>query len=304
MHINKFFRFELVQIKDKIHTIREKQVILDRDLAEMYGVETRVLNQAVKRNKERFPSDFMFVLNNDEVESMVSQYVIPSKVLRSQNVILKKGRGKHRKYLPYAFTEHGVTALSGILKSKTAIKVNIQVIRAFVSMRKFIASNAGFFQRLDRMEIKQIEHDKKFEKVFEAIEAKEIKPSKGIFFDGQVFDAHKFVSDLIRKAEKRIILIDNYIDENVLTLVSKKRKNVEAMIYTKKISSQLNLDIKKFNEQYKNIRVKEFRRSHDRFLLIDDDVYHFGASLKDLGKKWFAFSKFNKKAFGLLEKMK
>jgi len=278
-----------VRIKDKIHTIRGQQVILDRDLAEMYEVETRALNQAVKRNKERFPEDFMFVLTHNEVESMVSQFVIPSKQYLGGS-------------LPFAFTEHGVTALSGVLKSKTAIKVNIQVIRAFVAMRKFISSNAGFFQRLDKVEIKQIEHDKKFEKVFDAIESKEIKPSKGIFFDGQVFDAHKFVSDLIRKAEKRIVLIDNYIDEDVLVLISKKKKDIEVMIYTKKITDQLKLSLKKLNEQYKNINVKEFNKSHDRFLLIDDDVYHFGASLKDLGKKWFAFSKFNKKALELLEK--
>ncbi|MBU1598331.1 MAG: ORF6N domain-containing protein, partial [Nanoarchaeota archaeon] len=277
-----------MQIKDKIHTIREEQVILDRDLAEMYEVETRILNQGVKRNKERFPEDFMFQLTKKEFNNWMSQIVISNK----EKMGLRKP--------PYAFTEHGVTALSGILKSEKAIQVNIQVIRAFVAMRKFISSNAGFFQRLDKVEIKQIEHDKKFEKVFEAIEAKEIKPSKGIFFDGQVFDAHKFVSDLIRKAEKRIILIDNYIDEDVLVLISKKKKNVEATIYTKKITDQLRLSLKKLNEQYKNISVKEFNRSHDRFLLIDDDVYHFGASLKDLGKKWFAFSKFNKKALEIL----
>ncbi|MBU1321167.1 MAG: ORF6N domain-containing protein, partial [Nanoarchaeota archaeon] len=255
-----------MQIKDKIHTIREEQVILDRDLAEMYEVETRILNQGVKRNKERFPEDFMFQLTKKEFNNWMSQIVISNK----EKMGLRKP--------PYAFTEHGVTALSGILKSEKAIQVNIQVIRAFVAMRKFISSNAGFFQRLDKVEIKQIEHDKKFEKVFEAIEAKEIKPSKGIFFDGQVFDAHKFVSDLIRKAEKRIILIDNYIDEDVLVLISKKKKNVEATIYTKKITDQLRLSLKKLNEQYKNISVKEFNRSHDRFLLIDDDVYHFGAS--------------------------
>ncbi|MBU1198868.1 MAG: ORF6N domain-containing protein [Nanoarchaeota archaeon] len=291
-----------MQIKDKIHTIRGEQVILDSDLAEMYEVKTKALNQAVKRNKERFPSDFMFILTHNEVESMVSQSVIPSnKVLRSQFVTSSSKHGGRRN-LPYAFTEQGVSMLSAVIRSETAVKVSIQIMNAFVAMRKFIASNAGFFQRLDRVEIKQIEQDKKFEKVFEAIEAKEIKPSKGIFFDGQVFDAHKFVSDLIRKAEKRIILIDNYIDEDVLMLISKKKKDIEATIYTRKITDQLKLSLKKLNEQYKNISVKEFNKSHDRFLLIDDDVYHFGASLKDLGKKWFAFSKFNKKALEILEK--
>ena len=217
---------------------------------------------------------------------------------------LKKGRGEHRKYLPYAFTEQGVAMLSGILKSKTAIRVSIQIINAFVAMRNFIAANAEIFQRLNRVEIKQIEHDKKFVEIFDAIQSKGIKPEKGIFFEGEVFDSYKFVSDLIRTAEKSIILIDNYIDDSVLLLFSKRKKDVSFTIFTKEISRQLVLDIKKYNQQYAPIEIKEFKHSHDRFLILDNkEVYHIGASLKDLGKKWFAFSRLEKEAFQLLERL-
>ncbi len=273
-------------IKNKIFTIRGVQVMLDSDLAELYGVEIRVLNQAVKRNIERFPEDFMFQLNKEEFDS-----------LRSQFVTLKKGRGEHRKYLPYAFTEQGVAMLSSVLKSKKAIEVNIKIMRAFVAMRKFLSANAQVFQRLDRTEMKLLEHDKNFEKLFKALEHH--KPKQGIFFDGQIFDAHKFVSSLIRKAKKSIILIDNFIDESVLILFTKRNKGVSVVIYTKNISKQLELDLKKFNLQYDTIEIKEFSKSHDRFLIIDDkELYHIGASLKDLGKKWFAFTKID---FGLKE---
>ena len=175
---------------------------------------------------------------------------------------------------------------------------------AFVAMRRFIASGVQVFQRLDNIEQKQIGYDKKFEQIFDAIESKDIKPEKGIFFDGQVFDAYKFASDLIRDAHNSIILIDNYIDDSVLTLFSKRNKNVLVTIFTKEISKQLLLDLNKYNSQYPPIEVKEFKQSHDRFLIIDNkEVYHFGASLKDLGKKWFAFSKFDKEAFKLLDKL-
>ncbi len=284
-------------IKHKIHTIRGLQVMLDRDLAELYGVEIRRLNEQVKRNIGRFPPEFRFQTNETEF-----------KFLRSQNAILNRGRGTHRKYLPYAFTEQGVSMLSAVLKSKTAVQISIQVINAFVAMRRFIASNAQIFQRLDSVERKQIEHkiecDEKFNKVFEAIESKEIKPDKGIFFDGQVFDAYKFVSDIIRSAKKSIILIDNYIDDSVLTLFTKRRKNVNVTIFTKHIYKQLKLDLEKYNSQYNNIDIKKFDKSHDRFLIIDDKIiYHFGASLKDLGKKWFGFSRFDKESFNIIEKL-
>ena len=217
---------------------------------------------------------------------------------------LNKGRGSHRKYLPYVFTEQGVAMLSGVLKSDTAVRISIQIISAFVAMRKFISSNAQIFHRLDVVEKKQLEHDKKFDRIFDAIQSKGIKPEKGIFFDGQVFDAYKFVSDIIRIAGKSIILIDNYVDDSVLTLFSKRNKDVEVIMFTKEISKKLSLDLAKHNSQYPPIQVKEFKHSHDRFRIIDHkEVYHIGASLKDLGKKWFAFSKFNKEAFKLLDKL-
>ncbi len=325
-------------IRSKIYTIHGLQVMLDDDLAELYGVSVKALNQAVKRNIERFPENFMFQLTGNELKILRSQIVttnnnaLRSQIatletnenlkpqnatsnnaslrfqngtssnnsLRSQNVTLKTARGKHRKYLPFAFTEQGVAMISGVLRSSTAIKVSIQIMEAFVAMRRFIASNAQVFQRLDKVEIKQIEHDKKFNEIFEAIESKTIKPKQGIFFDGQIFDAYRFVSDLVRSAVRSIVLIDNFVDDSVLTLFSKRKKNVSVKILTNNISKQLALDLKKFNSQYQPIVVKEFKDSHDRFMIIDDSiVYHFGASLKDLGKKWFAFSKFDKDVFGL-----
>ena len=266
-------------IKTKIFTIRGVQVMLDRDLAKLYGVETRALNQAVKRNKERFPNDFVFQLTKAELKDWVSQIVISNKeVMGIRN-------------MPFAFTEQGVATLSGILRSKKAIEMNIQIMRAFVSMRRFLSQNAGLFQRVENVEQKLLTHDKNFDEIFSAIEEKTITPRQGIFFDGQVFDAYKFVCDLVKSAKTSITLIDNYIDESVLTLFSKAKKGVEIKILSSRITKQLKLDIKKFNSQYNNIKLIRFSKSHDRFLVIDDKVYHFGASLKDLGKKWFAFSK-------------
>ncbi len=272
-------------IKDKIHTIREMQVILDRDLAEMYEVDTKRLNEQVKRNINRFPKKFMFQLTENEKEELVANCDHLNSL-------------KFSTQLPYAFTEQGVAMLSGVLRSKKAIEVSINIMNAFVSMRKFISKNAELFMRLDNVDKKLIEHDENFKEVFDALEMKE--PKQGIFFEGQIFDAYKFVSDLIRSAKKSIVLIDNYVDDSVLTLFSKN--NVEVTIYTK-ITKQLKLDIKKFNSQYRKIIVKDFNKSHDRFLIINNCIYHFGASLKDLGKKWFGFSKFDKDSFKLLERL-
>ena len=285
-------------IKDKILTIRGKQVILDKDLAELYEVETKVLNQAVKRNINRFPKDFMFQLTEGEYKSIHSKLS-----LRSQIVTLEKKIGKHRKYLPYAFTEHGITALSGILRSKKATEVNIKIIRTFVEMRRFISQTIPIFQKFQQIDQKLIEYDNKFEKVFKALEIEKL-PKKGIFFDGQIFDAYKFISDLIKSAKKEIILIDNYIDESILAFFNKRKKGVKTIIYTKNLTKQLQLDLKKYNSQYEKIEIKKFSKSHDRFLIIDDKIYHFGASLKDLGKKWFGFSRFKKEAVKMLEKLK
>jgi len=282
-------------IKYKIHMIRNKQIMLDSDLAQLYGISTKILNQAVKRNKDKFPEDFMFQLTNIEFES-----------LRSQIVTLDKGRGSHRKYLPFVFTEHGILSLSGILKSGIATNINIKIIRTFVSMRKFISRNIRLFARLDLVERKQIDYqlktDTNFRNIYKIIESKDLIPKQGIFFDGQIFDAHKFVSDLLRSAKKSIILIDNYVDESVLVLFTKI--NVVVTIYTERITPQLELDLKKYNEQYNKITIKELKKSHDRFLIIDNEkIFHIGASIKDLGKKWCAFSKLNKINLNILNRL-
>ena len=273
--------------------------MIDDDIARFYGVSVKRLNEQVKRNIERFPESFMFQLNDKEYLNLRSQFAtIDSK-------ILEKGRGLHRKYLPYVFTEQGVAMLSGVLRSNTAISVSIQIINAFVSMRKFLINNADIFRRLDFIEFKYIEYDKKFEEVFDAIQSKDIIPDKGIFFDGQIFDAYKFVCDIIRSAAHSIILIDNYVDDSILTLFNKRNKTVKVVIFTNKISKQLLLDVNKYNLQYGNIEIRDFDKCHDRFIIIDNkEVYHIGASLKDLGKKWFAFSKFNKDTFSILDKLK
>ncbi len=279
------------EILSRIYTVRGAQVMLDKDLAVFYDVKPIRLREQVKRNIKRFPPDFMFQLTEDEVEFMVSQNAIPSKQYLGGS-------------LPYVFTEQGVATISAVLTSDRAIEVNIQIMRAFVAMRRFMLSNAQVFQRLDTLELKQIETDHKIDKMLTAIESKDIQPKQGIFFDGQVFDAYLFVSELIRSAKKSIILIDNYIDDTVLTLFSKRKKGVSVMILTQKISKQLELDVKKFNEQYPPVEIKEFAISHDRFLIIDDTtVYHFGASLKDLGKKWFAFSKMDIGAVEMLGRL-
>jgi len=263
------------EIQGKIYLIRGKQVMLDRDLAELYQVETRALNQAVKRNINRFPDDFMFQLTNEEVENLKSQFVISS---------FSHGGLRNS---PFVFTEQGVSMLASVLKSKIAVSVSIQIIRIFVSFRKFTSDNVLLFEKVNKIENKLTEHDKKLEQLINTPFPK----NEGIFYDGQIFDAYAFISQLIKSAHQSILLIDNYIDETVLTLLSKRNKNVEIIIYTSQISKQLKLDLDKFNAQYAEIKVEVYKKSHDRFLIIDKAVYHIGASLKDLGKKWFAFSK-------------
>lgn len=306
-------------IKTKIYTIRGMQVMLDSDLAELYGVETKNLNRAVNRNSERFPSNFMFQLTEEEYQSLRSQIATSSssgslrfqigtiddeESLRSQVVTLENGRGKHRKYLPYVFTEQGVAMLSAVLRSQTAVQMSIHIINAFVEMRRFISNNALIFQRLDSLEQKQTKTDEKVEAILSAIEDKSIKPKQGIFYDGQVYDAYIFVSNLIKSADESIVLIDNYIDDTVLTLLSKREAKVQAIIYSKNITKQLELDLQKHNAQYPNIELKKFDSSHDRFLIIDGkEVYHIGASLKDLGKKWFAFSKLDIGVLNIVERL-
>jgi hypothetical protein len=282
------------EIENRIFYFRGTQVMLDSDLASIYQVETRVLNQAVNRNIARFPELFRFQLTEAEFENWKSQILMfENHNLKSQNVMSSVHGG--RRTLPFAFTEQGVAMLSAVLRSDMAVKVSIQIISAFVEMRKLIANHSGLLQRMDGIERKQLETDQKFEQVFKALESKNIIPNQGIFFDGQVFDAYELASKIIRSAKKSIVLIDNYIDESTLTHLSKKAKTVKVVLLTKTISNQLTLDVKKANEQYGNFEIREFASSHDRFIIIDNsDVYHLGASLKDLGKKWFAFSKMDK----------
>ena len=299
----------LENIENLIHVIRGKQVMLDRDLARLYGVEARALNQAVQRNRERFPEDFMFQLSKEEFENLRSQIVTSSEeeILKSQNVI--SSWGGIRKW-PYVFTENGVAMLSSVLRSQQAISINIQIMRAFNAMRHFITSNAQVFQRVENIEknilalnASKVDTDKKLEEVFRRLDDGNATPKQAVFYDGQIFDAYKFVNERIREAKKRIVLIDNYVDETVLAMLDKRGKNVTAKVYTRNISRQLSLDFEKHNAQYTPIEVEQFDRAHDRFLCIDDTVYLIGASIKDLGKKWFGFVKLEQTTDELLSKM-
>ena len=265
------------EIKNMIFTLRGAQVIMDRDLAKLYQVEVSQMNRQVKRNHERFPEDFMFQLTKEEYDG-----------LKCQNGI-SNTRGGDRA-LPYAFTEQGVSMLAGLLRSDIAIKANIAIIRTFTALRKFAAYNYGYFSRLERIESRQLESERRITELFKRIDEKEHLPAQGIFYDGQIYDAYTFVADLIRKAEMRIILIDNYIDDTVLTLLDKRKEGVAAILHTSRMTKELELDIRRHNAQYRPIEIKVFKRSHDRFLIIDDDVYLIGASIKDLGKKWFGFT--------------
>ena len=270
-------QFSNERIEGMIVTVRNVHVIIDRDLAKLYQVNISQMNRQIKRNMDRFPEDFMFQLTKAEYDGLKCHFGISN------------SRGGDRA-LPYAFTEQGVSMLSGILRSEIAIQINIRIIRAFVSMRRFIAANSSIFQRLEKVEYRQFESEYRINELFEKLENKTLQNSQGIFFDGQMFDAYVFIADLIRSASKSVVLIDNYIDETVLTMLDKREKEVEAVIYTKDINRKFSLDLKKHNEQYRPVEVRTFTKAHDRFLLIDEKVYHLGASLKDLGRKWFAFS--------------
>lgn len=278
-------------IIDKIYTIRNTKVMLDSDLAILYKVPTKQMNRAIRRNIDRFPSNFMFQLTEKEFDS-----------LRCQIGTSNTQQGG-RRYLPLVFTQEGVAMLSGVLKSTIAIEISIKIMEAFVAMRKFVYENSNLFNQLEYVNNKILEHDKNFKTIFKALKNDSLQEKQGIFFDGQIFDAHKFISDLIKDTHESIILIDNFIDDSVLTLFSERKNNVKVTIYTKEISKKLKLDLEKFNSQYAPIEVKKFNKSHDRFLILDDKLYHFGASLKDLGKKWFAFSRFDIKTINFIDKL-
>ena len=285
------------KIQTLIYEIRGFQVMLDSDLAKLYQIETKNLNKAAQRNAERFPEDFRFQLTDEE-----------TKYLRFQIGTSNSSVGG-RRYNPWVYTEQGVSMLATVLHSEVAVQVSVSIVRAFVQMRHFISANGSLFARLDSVEKKQIEteeklnrnllridekldiNEKNFEKVFDALEAADL-PKQGVFCDGQIFDSYEFVSDLIRKAKTSIVLVDNYVDDTVLSMLDKRKSGVSATIYTQSISKQVTLDLQKHNAQYAPIDVRLIKNFHDRFLFLDEKtIYHIGASVKDLGKKVFGFSK-------------
>jgi toxin-antitoxin system, toxin component, fic family len=269
------------EIQSMIYTFRGMQVMLDSDLAMLYQVETKYLNRQRNRNAERFPEDFCFQLSKEEYE-----------ILRCQNVTSKNENGSGgRRYLPYVFTEQGIAMLSSVLKSEVAAKASINIMRAFVEMRKFLISNNEMFARLDRVELKQLETDKKLEEVFDYIATtKEVKQK--IFFNGQIYDAFSLMVEIVEKAEKELILIDNYVDVNTLNILSKKKDGVNVLIVTSGNGNLTDKDVAKFNSQYPKLTVKISKDFHDRFFIIDrNEVYHIGASIKDAGKKSFGITK-------------
>lgn len=274
-------QLQIRNIQSQIYSVRDVQVMLDSELASLYGVETKQLKRQVNRNIERFPSDFMFQLTREEYNS-----------LRSQNGTLENGRGQYSKYLPYVFTEQGVSQLSGVIRSPYAIEINIRIMRAFVAMRRFISANAGMFQRIERLEQHQMLTDQKMEQVLQRMDelAPAVTPEQ-IFATGCVWDAWNYVSQLVRSAKQRIILIDNFVDERVLTLLTKRNAGVTATIHSR-YTEQFKLDLDKHNEQYEPIVFTQLsHKSHDRFLIIDDEVYLMGASIKDMGTSLCAITK-------------
>ena len=271
------------EIQNLIYTIRGKQVMLDSDVANLYHTETRAINQALKRNIDRFPEDFCFQLTEDEMDNMRSQFVIAYK--------------RNNRYLPYVFTEQGIIMLSSLLKSEIAIKVSVKIIEAFVRMRHYLKDNGQVFERLTSVEYKLLEYDKKFDLVFDKLQEKQIEKQR-IFFDGQIYDAYNLIIEIIKKAENKITIIDNYVDDSVLEMLSKKQDNVEVVILTSNKSNIKTLDIQKFNKQYPTLKVAKTDKFHDRFVILDEkEMYHLGASIKDLGKKCFAINKIEDQEF-------
>ncbi len=278
-------------IQNRIFTIRGVQVMIDRDLSELYEVSTKRLNEQVKRNIKRFPEHFRFQLTTQEKKELVANCDRFEKL-------------KYSSTNPYAFTEQGVAMLSAVLHSDIAIEVSIKIMEAFSKMRKFLLANASIFQKFELIEQRLLKHDENFEKVFKALESKEIIPIQGIFYNGQIFDAYTLIADIIRSAKKSIILIDNYIDDTVFRQLAKRNIKVKTTIYTKTIDKTVKQDLQKHNAQYPKIEMRKLTTAHDRFLIIDSKtVFHFGASLKDAGKKWFAFSKLDIDAHDILNKL-
>ena len=278
---------EVATIQNKILLIRNQQVMIDRDIAELYGVETKRLNEQVKRNIERFPEEFTFQITREEFESVKSQFAT------SRNNMFVGQEGGTRK-LPYVFPEHGITMLASVLRSESAVNASIQIVKAFVAMRKFFLSNAQIFQRLDSLEIHRIESDKRIDELFTRMDRYKIDDTQGIFFQGQIFDAYAKFQSFIAQAQKEIVLIDNYVDITVLERLSTKNNGVDVIIYTLPNTRLTTQDVRSFNAQYPTLTVKHTTSMHDRFLIIDNStLYHLGASIKDLGRKCFAFELFD-----------
>ena len=275
-----------IKIEDKILVIRGQHVMIDRDLAELYGVETKRLNEQVRRNIERFPEHFMFQLTKEET------LLIDSRSKSQIATLNAKGnfRGTNVKKLPYAFTEQGVAMLSAVLKSDTAIQTSIMIMEAFVALRHFLQNNSEIFTEINYLKRHVVESDKRIDELFDKMDRYKIEYRQGIFFKGQIFDAYAKFESFIAEAEKEIVLIDNYVDLTVLERLTKKQKDVKVTIYTHPKTEISALDIQKFNEQYPSVTLKHTENIHDRFLIIDSRIlYHIGASLKDLAKKCFGF---------------
>ncbi len=273
--------FPKQEIKKLIYIIRDRQVMLDSDVANLFQYETKALNRNVKNNIERFPEYYCFQLTEEEYKD-----------LRCKNFTLNKNsRGQHRKYLPYVFTEHGITMLAGLLKSSIAINASIRIVDTFIEMRKIILSNEKIFERLTSVEYKLLVHDKKIDELFKQFK-KEDNIKQKIFFKGQIYDSYSLIIDIIKRAKIKIIIIDNYIDESVLKILTKKNVGVETILITSNKSNISKLDVEKFNQEYPLIRILKNSEFHDRFIIIDDtELYHLGASIKDLGKKIFGINK-------------
>lgn len=296
-------RFSEEEIRHRIYTIRGVQVMMDRDLAILYQVQTGHLNEAVKRNKERFPEDFMFQLTKEEWGLLKSQSAIANDIdtLKSQSAIAKSGRGGSRT-LPFAFTEEGVSQLAGVLRSDVAVQVSVRVHRAFVAMRKFIAQNAGAFQRLDQVErhliltdAKLDETNSRIDRVLDQMENGQLKHKLGIFFENQMFDAYVVVEEIVKRCTKRLVLIDDYVDGEVLERFRVRKQGATVDVYVQNIHQTRTMQsaFDTYHRQYptEHVELHTFNLSHDRWLIVDDEVYHFGASIKDLGKKWFEVSR-------------
>lgn len=270
-------------IRNLIYTIRGKQVMLDYDVAMLYHYDTKNINKAMKRNLDRFPEDFCFQLTKEEKKQRWFQNGTTSENIKFRS----------EKYLPYAYTEQGIAMLAGVLKNQIAVDVSINIIRTFIEMREFIKNNEEIFNRLIKVEYKMLEYDKKFDLVFNELQKdKESEFKQKIFLDGQIYDAYSLIIDIIKKAKEKILIIDNYIDDRILEMLVKKNKNVKVTILTSEKSNISKLDIQKFNKEYPILEIAKSNKFHDRFIVIDNkEIYHVGASLKDLGKKCFAISK-------------